>query len=88
MKSLWHPGYPWLEYKYIFLGGGGGQYNRPLPTSPGPQYQNEVQCSAFNMEMIFHSHANKSYFPKKGSALGLILKARVFGTRRWPILLL
>ena len=37
------------------------------------------------MEMIFHSHANKSHFHKKGCALGLILKVRVFGTRKWPI---
>ena len=88
MKSLWHTGYPWLVYKYCWGQESGGQYNMPLPSSPWPLYQNEVQCSAFNMEMIFHSHANKSYFPKKGCALGLILKARVFGTQRWPILLL
>ena len=39
----------------------------------------------FDMEMIFHSHANKTHFYKKGCALGLILKVRVFGTRKWPI---
>ena len=33
------------------------------------------------MEMIFHSHANKTHFQKKGCALGLILKVRDFGTR-------
>ena len=32
------------------------------------------------MEMIFHSHANKTHFHKKGCALGLILKVRLFGT--------
>ena len=48
-------------------------------------YQNEVKCSAFDMEMIFHSHANKTHFHKKGCALGLILKVRVFGTRKWHI---
>ena len=53
--------------------------------SPGPLFQNEVKCSAFDMEIIFHSHANKTHFHKKGCALGLILKVRVFGTRRWPI---
>ena len=37
------------------------------------------------MEMIFHSHANKTHFHKKGRALGLILKARVLGTRKWPV---
>ena len=37
------------------------------------------------MEMIFHSHANKTHFPKDACTLGLILKVRVFGTRKWPI---
>ena len=37
------------------------------------------------MEMILHSHANKTHFHKKGCALGLILKLRVFGTQKWPI---
>ena len=34
--------------------------------------------------MIFHSHANKNHFHNKGFALSLVLKARVFGTRKWP----
>jgi len=59
--------------------------NKPFPRSPWPLYQNDVKCSAFDEEMIFHSHANKTYFHKKGCALGLILKERVFGTRKWPI---
>jgi len=59
--------------------------NKPLPSSPGPLYQNEVKCSAFDIEIIFHSHANITHFHKKGCALGLILKVRVFGTRKWPI---
>ena len=59
--------------------------NRPFPSTPRPMYQNEVKCSAFDMEMIFHSHANKTHFHKKGCAFGLILIVRVFGTRKWPI---
>ena len=39
-------------------------------------YQNEVKCSVSDTEMIFHSHANKTHFYKKGSELGLILKVR------------
>ena len=35
--------------------------------------------------MIFNSHANKTHFHKKGCALGLILKVRLFGTQKWPI---
>ena len=37
------------------------------------------------MEIIFHSHANKTHFHKKGCAPSLILKVRVFGTRKWHI---
>ena len=37
------------------------------------------------MDIIFHSHANKTHFHKKGCAPSLILKVRVFGTRMWPI---
>ena len=36
------------------------------------------------MEIIFHSHANKTHFHKKGCAPSLILKVRVFGTWKWP----
>ena len=56
--------------------------DKPFPSSPE---KNEVKCSAFDMEMIFHSHANKTHFHKKGCALGLILKVRLLGTRKWPI---
>ena len=59
--------------------------NRPFPSSPGPLFQNEGRCSAFDMEIIFHSHANKTHFHKKGCAPSLILKVRVSGTRKWPI---
>ena len=59
--------------------------NRPFLSSPGPLYRNEAKCSTFDMEMIFHFHANETHFHKKGCALGIILKVRVFGTRKWPI---
>ena len=44
---------------------------------PEPLYQNEVKCSAFDMEKVFHSCAYKTHFHEKGCALGLILKVRV-----------
>ena len=49
--------------------------NRLFPSFPGPGFSSKrgAQCSAFDMEMIFHSHANKT----KGCALCLILKLRV-----------
>ena len=59
--------------------------NRPFPSSPGPLFQNEGSFSAFDMEMIFHSHANITHFHKKGCAPSLILKVRVLGTRKWPV---
>ena len=57
--------------------------NRQFPHSPGLCIKtNEVQYIAFDMEMSFHSHANKTHFYKKDCALGLILKVRVFGTHK------
>ena len=64
-----------------------GYVNSSFPSSPRPLFQNEGRCSVFDMEIIFHSHANKTHFHKKGCALGLILKVRVFGTQKWPIVL-
>ena len=33
----------------------------------GPLYQNDVRCSTFDMEMIFHCHVNnKTHFHEKG----------------------
>ena len=61
--------------------------NRPFPSCPGPLFQNEGRCSAFDMEIIFYSHANKTHFHKKGCAPSLILKVRVFGTRKWPVVM-
>ena len=59
--------------------------NRPFPSFPEPLFQNEGKCSAFDMEIIFHSHTNKTHFHKEGCAPSLILKVRVFGTRKWLI---
>ena len=52
-------------------GGGGGTNkvhyveNRLFSSSPGPLYQNEVTCSAFDMELIFLPHAMKTIFTRK-----------------------
>ena len=59
--------------------------NRPFPSFLEPLFQNESKCSAFDMEIIFHSRANKTHFHKRGCAPSLSLKVRVFGTRKWPI---
>ena len=61
-------------------------YEKPFPSSPWPLFQIEGRWSAFDMEISFHSHANKTHFHKKGCAPSLILKVRVFGTRKpWLI---
>ena len=49
----------------------------PFPSSPWPLFQNGGRCSAFDMETHFH---------KKGCAPSLVLKVRVFGTRKRPII--
>ena len=37
------------------------------------------------MKIIFHSHANKTHFHKKGCAVGLILKVKVLRIQKLPI---
>ena len=64
---------------------GGDVEDWAISEFPGPLFQNEGKCSAFDMEIIFHSLANETHFHKKDCARSLILKVRVFGTRKWPI---
>ena len=42
-----------------------GAHNRPLPSSPGPLYQNEVKSSAFDMEMIFFFPCKQNSFSQE-----------------------
>ena len=51
-----------------------GQTIPVVMSSPWPLFQNEGRCSVFDMEIIFHSHANKTHFESEG-----------FGTRKRPI---
>ena len=37
------------------------------------------------MKTISHSHSNKTHLYKKGFAVSLVLKVRVFATRKWYI---
>ena len=59
--------------------------NRPFPSSKKSHLQGEAKCEAIDMKMIFNYDANKTHFHNKGFALSLVLKVRVFGTRKWPI---
>ena len=52
--------------------------NRSFPSCLKPLFQGEAKCLAFDMKMIFHFHANKAHFHKKGSALGLFFESEGF----------
>ena len=60
-------------------------FNRPFSSSKKSHFQNEAQCEAIDMKMIFNYYANKTHFHNKGFALSLVLKVRFFETRKWPI---
>ena len=40
------------------------------------------------MEIIFNYDANKTHFHNTGFALSLVLKVTLFGTQKWPIVLI
>ena len=84
LQQTWFPEALWCQYESK-NGKRRRKVSRPFTSSPGPLFQNEGRCTAFDMEIIFHSHANKTHFHKKGCARSLILKVRVSGTRKWPI---
>ena len=68
-----------LDFKYTLR----INRNRPFPSSPKPLFQSEFKCEAIGMKIIFHFHANKTHFKKRGFALSQVLKATVLGTRKW-----
>ena len=37
--------------------------------------------------IIFYSHGNKTHAHKKGFALSVVLKVRVFVTQKWPLVI-
>ena len=59
--------------------------NRPFPSSKEFHFQNEAKCETFVVEMSFICIIIKTYFHNKGFALSLVLKVKLFGTRKWPI---
>ena len=61
--------------------------NRPFPSSKKSHFQSEAKYEAIDMKMIFNYDANETLFHNKGFALSLVLKARFFGTRKWPIIM-
>ena len=59
--------------------------NRPFPSSKKFHFQNEAKCETFVVEMSFNYDANKTHFHNKDFALSLVLKVKLFGTRKWPV---
>ena len=70
-------------------GGEGGRVarvsNRPFPSSRRPLFQNEGRCSAFDLEVIFHCHANKMLFltnePAKKAEINILTARDTTGPR-------
>ena len=65
--------------------GGKGNNMSPLPSCLKSLFESEAKGKAIDLKMILYSYANKTRFHKKGCALSLVLKVRVFGTRKWII---
>ena len=59
-------------------------FNRPFPSSKKFHFQNEAKCETFVVEMSFICIIIKTHFHNKGFALSLVLKVKLFGTRKWP----
>ena len=62
-----------------------GGFNRPLPSSKNPHFQNEAKCTTFLVKMSFICRRMKNHFHIKGWALNLVLIQRPGGTRKWLI---
>ena len=55
--------------------------NRSFPSYAKPLFRSEAKYDVIDTKIIFYCHANKTHFRKKGFALSLVLKVRVFRTR-------
>ena len=56
--------------------------NRPFSRCLKLLFQSEAKCEAIDMITILYSRANKIHFREKGFALSLVLKVRVFESRK------
>lgn len=60
--------------------------NRPFPFPVGPSLCFKARLSeTIDIKIIFYSHANETHYHRKGFALTLVFKVRVFGTRKWLV---
>ena len=65
----------WLKYTF----------NKPVPSSGNPHFQNEAKCTAFLVKMSFICMRMKNHFQIKGWALSLVLIQMTGGTWKRPI---
>ena len=71
-----------LTFNMAALSRGCKNQERPFRSCPKPLFQSEAKCEAIDMKAIFYYHASKTHFHKKVFVLSLVLKGRVFGTRK------
>ena len=58
---------------------------RPFPSYPTPLFQSKGKCKTIHMNFFFIFMQINFFFHKKGFALGIVLKGRVFETWKWPV---
>ena len=68
-----------LTFKYFFT------VLRPFPSCSNIFFLSEAEWEVIDVKMILYFHANKTYFHKKGFALSLVYRVRVFVTRKWSV---
>ena len=56
----------------------------PFPVGSSLCYKARLS-ETIDIKIIFYSQANEAHYHKKGFALTLVFKVRVFGTRKWFI---
>jgi len=60
--------------------------SRPFPSCSKSLFRSEPKCEVIDTKMFFFILMQmKLIFTLKGSALSLVLKERIFRTRKWPI---
>ena len=52
--------------------------NGPFPSCTKPLFQSVAKYEAIDVQMVCYSNVDKPHFHKKGFALSLVLKVRVF----------
>ena len=93
VSAFFFPVYQVLNFKtiYIYIYIKEHNYSFPLPTkyrpfsgSLKPLLQSVAKYEAIDMRLFFILMQMKLIITRKGFSLGLVLKVKVFETRKWP----